>query len=192
MKHFVLAGRTGVGKSSFVNSTFGGQLAKVDPYEACTKLVTYYARGTEYGEVCLIDTPGLADEEDGRNDDAYLTMVQDRISSITLEAFIYVTPLKETRFRAEEENSLRKITTKLGPAIWSSSWLVFTFAASRPERERNETVDRFHREIHSVLSQIAKPNGFLGGFRGFRNVLLVDNVVSNWSPTCRPLASFLV
>lgn len=191
MKHFVLAGRTGVGKSSFVNSAFDGQLAKTDPFEACTKIVEYYANTTEYGEICLIDTPGLADEEEGRNDEVYLTMVQNRIKGITLEAFIYVTPLKETRFRTDDEASLRKITAKLGPAIWSSSWLVFTFAASRPDNERDKAVDEFHREFHTVLSQIARPNGFLGGFKGFRNVLLVDNIVSNWSPKCRPLASFL-
>jgi hypothetical protein len=190
MKHYVLAGRTGVGKSSFINSAFGDHLAKVDPYEACTKVVDYYARNTAYGEVCLIDTPGMA-EDDGRHDVTYLRMVLDRIKSISVEAFIYVTPLKETRFRAEEQEALIKITQHLGPSIWSSSWLVFTFAASVPEEDRSEAVDHHHRHFHSLLSRIAKPNGFLGGFRGFRNLLLVDNKVSRWSPTCRPLASFL-
>lgn len=190
MKHFVLAGRTGVGKSSFVNTAFGGQLAKVDRYEACTKMVDYYARTTEYGDICLIDTPGLA-EGNGEHDVTYLSMVKDRIKDLSIDAFIYVTPLHETRFRSEEQEALARITQVLGPAIWSSSWLVFTFAASVPDGDRTRAVDEHLHHFHSLLARIARPGGFLGGYRGFRNVLLVDNKAPRWNATCRPLAAFL-
>ncbi len=190
MKNFVLAGLTGVGKSSFVNSAFGGQLAATNRYEACTKVVDHYAHTTEYGEVCLIDTPGLA-EDGGVHDETYLGMVRDRLSGVAVEAFVYVTPLKETRFRAEEMDALTQITRHLGRRIWSSSWLVLTFAASLTDAERAEAVGHRHRHIDALLTRIAHAPGFLGGYNGFRNVLLVDNKVAQWSPACAPLASFL-
>jgi hypothetical protein len=190
VKNYLLMGRTGVGKSSFVNSTFDKPVAKVDAYRACTKIVGYYPEATRYGELCLIDTPGLA-EAKGQHDDTYLTIVRDYIQDIAIEALIYVTPLNETRFRGEEQSSLIKITQHLGPAIWSSSWLTLTFAASVDQEDRSGLVDEYLREFDSLLSRIARPNGFLGGFKAFRNVLLVDNKVSDWGPTCRPLAAFL-
>ena len=84
MKYSVfLAGRTGVGSRASSTPRSAASWREWVPYEACTKMVDYYAHSTEYGDVCLIDTPGLA-EDDGRHDATYLTMVRDRIKDISI------------------------------------------------------------------------------------------------------------
>jgi predicted GTPase len=38
MRQFLIVGRTGVGKSSFINSTFGAYIAKTSDFEAAQNL----------------------------------------------------------------------------------------------------------------------------------------------------------
>ncbi|MEW6492750.1 MAG: GTPase [Cyanobacteriota bacterium] len=51
MRKFLLVGRTGVGKSSFVNATFGEYIAETSEFEACTKFVEHHAYNTPLGLV---------------------------------------------------------------------------------------------------------------------------------------------
>jgi hypothetical protein len=181
-------GRTGVGKSSFINSAFGID-TPTDPYEACTKVVEYYSRDTPFGEVRLFDSPGLA-EQDGRHDHVYLDMVKDRMQTVHLEAMIYITPLNETRFREEEQHTIERLTTQLGGRIWNSSWLALTFAASVTPERRDEAANHRSDSIAIFLRDLTSKVGRGPRFDGFRNILLIDNVVPRWSPRCQPLLTF--
>jgi GTPase Era involved in 16S rRNA processing len=189
MKTYLLIGRTGVGKSSFVNATFGVQLAHIDDYEACTTIVEAHSRTTDFGAVCLIDTPGLA-EHDGKFDEKYLGMIKERLAMTAIEALLYLTPLSEPRFRPEEQTALEKLTKSLGGRVWRSSMLILTFAASVAPERVDETAFRRERFVSSFIVELTTAAGGMR-FSGFRQVLLVDNVVPNWNPGCRPLASFL-
>jgi energy-coupling factor transporter ATP-binding protein EcfA2 len=188
MKSYLLVGRTGVGKSSFINSAFGIDVP-TDPYEACTKVVEYYHSNTTYGKVRFFDSPGLA-ELDGCRDQTYLNLAKARITNVDLEAMIYVSPLNETRFREEEQESLRQITCTLGRAIWASSWLVLTFAASVLPDRREDVARHRHDSIMSFVRDLTTGYHDRKRFRGFRQVLLVDNVVPKWSVRSRPLDDF--
>jgi energy-coupling factor transporter ATP-binding protein EcfA2 len=188
LRTYLLTGRTGVGKSSFINSTFGIEIP-TDDYEACTKVVEYYSEKTPFGEVRLIDSPGLA-ERDSRFDQFYLDNVKEKIAGARLEAILYVTPLNESRFRPEEERTLEKITTHLGSIIWQSSWLILTFAASVSDDRRSEAATRRLDSIGLFLSQLTSGPAQGPRFRGFRQVLLVDNVIPRWNPNCRPILTF--
>lgn len=187
MRKFIIVGQTGVGKSSFINATFGVNLAKVSEFEACTKVVTHYAYGTSYGDVCLVDTPGLS-ESTVSLDVAYLRMMRDKTNINDFFATIYVTPLNETRFRSSEKSALKSLTDELGAAIWSKAWLVFTFAASVPPTRREIVWKTRWKHITNYLQELTvdtKP------FIGFQKILLIDNVVPNWTSKGVPIASVL-
>lgn len=175
----MLVGKTGVGKSSFINFTFGEYLAQTSAFEACTKIVKHYAYNTPFGNICLIDTPGLA-EDNTSLDKEYLKLVQSQVDLSQLDAIIYVTRLNETRFRPDEKQTLSLLTSELGPSIWNRSWLVLTFAASVPDKYRQEVTQKRVEHIESFLQKITMKNRLSPPFKSFQVKLRVDNSVSSW------------
>jgi len=190
MRKFMLVGKTGVGKSSFINSTFGKYIARTSEYESCTKIVEHYAYNTPLGSLCLIDTPGLA--EDNRIiDEAYLDLIKKNVDLEQIDALIYVTRLDETRFRADEKQTLRLLTNRLGSSIWARSWLVLTFAASIPEDQRKEATQNRVRHIEAFLQEITSENNLNPQFKRFQFKLRVDNVVRGWTKDGAPILPLL-
>lgn len=184
MRQFLLVGQTGVGKSSFINSAFGIQVAETSDFEACTKVVQHYAYGTSLGDVCLIDTPGLA-EGSATLDRKYLRMI--RRNKHTKNCItLYVSPLNETRFRPSEKNTLLLLTEELGPSIWSRAWLLFTFAASVLPDRRDIACETRLKHISEYIHDIASTS-----FLGFENIFLIDNMVSDWTNCGMPIDSAL-
>ena len=112
MRTFLLLGITGSGKSSFVNSTFGIQLAETNAYQACTKVVKYFSRNTPWGDICLIDTPGMAEGEE-ESDGAYLSLIRKEVNLSEIDSLLYISRLNETRFRAEEKITPSSISSRI-------------------------------------------------------------------------------
>ncbi len=210
MRKYLLVGRTGMGKSSFINTTFGKYIAETAEYEACTKIVEHYAYNS------------LA-EDDSLTDERYLSMVRSKVNLNEIYSLLYITRLDDTRFRPDEKRSLKLLTEKLGSNIWNNAILVLTFAASVPSYKRDETanvrigqiekflkatindnllLNRYNSPLSSILnnkklfstslglSPLALPSIYSRPsllscqtkvFEKFKGYWLVDNIVSNWT-----------
>jgi tRNA U34 5-carboxymethylaminomethyl modifying GTPase MnmE/TrmE len=190
MRNFLLVGRTGVGKSSFVNATFGEYITETSEFEACTKLVEHHAYNTPLGDVCLIDTPGLA-EDDEACDEAYLSLVRTKVDLNQIYATIYVSRLNETRFRPDEKRTLRLLTNRLGVSIWNHSILALTFAASVPGEQCEAAASRRIGQIEDFIDSLKREKDFYSRFLGFKDFWLVDNLVNNWTSEAVPILSVL-
>jgi predicted GTPase len=190
MRKFLLVGRTGVGKSSFINAAFGSYIAETSEYEACTKIVEHYAYKTPLGDVSLIDTPGLA-EDDEACDEAYLSLVRAKVNLAQIYATIYVSRLNETRFRPDEKRTLRLLTNRLGASIWNRSILVLTFAASIPNHQLEIVAEKRSQQIFEFLQNLTKEQDIDKIFQGFEQTWLVDNIVENWTSDGLPILSVL-
>lgn len=179
MFRFLLVGQTGVGKSSFINSTFGLNVAETAEFEACTKYSKQYANNTKFGDICLIDTPGLG-ESNFELDLKYLRHIK---KNNILKEFttIYITPLNETRFRPSEKNTIRLLTQELGSSIWIDAWLVFTFAASVDKEKRDVTCNTRIKHIYEYLYSINEK------FNGFKQIYLIDNINNDWTENGIPI-----
>jgi predicted GTPase len=190
MRKFLLVGRTGVGKSSFINAAFGSYIAETSEYEACTKIVEHYAYKTPLGDVSLIDTPGLA-EDDEACDEAYLSLVRAKVNLAQVYATIYVSKLDETRFRPDEKRTLRLLTNRLGASIWNRSILVLTFAASIPNHQLEIVAEKRSQQIFEFIQNLTKEQDIDKIFQGFEQTWLVDNIVENWTSDGLPILSLL-
>ncbi len=191
MRNFLIVGRTGVGKSSFINSVVGKSIAETSKYEACTKIIRHYDNISHLGDICLIDTPGLA-EDDIECDKQYLDLIINSVDLNTIDTLIYVSRLDETRFRPEEKRTIILLTEKLGAFIWNKTWLVFTFAASVSNENRDIVSDIRRLQIEEFVKAITLKYDLNPPFKGFKLKLRVDNKSNNWSLKSMPITSVLI
>jgi len=186
MRHFLVLGQTGVGKSSLINTAFGAKFAETGDFEPHTAITEFHCQTSTFGEICLIDTPGLGDDVGSDADRKYLCGIRDAIRDIKIDAVLYVTRLTETRLRPYEKRSLELIMKELSNDALVTAWLVFTFAASVPSRRRDDAVNMRTEQICRFLRCL------MPSFIGFSNVIMIDNVSPNWDDECVALDDLLL
>jgi GTPase Era involved in 16S rRNA processing len=182
MRKYLLVGRTGVGKSSFINSVFGEYIAETAEYEACTRVVEHYAYNSPWGNVSLIDTPGLA-EDDLECDNQYLSLIRQKVNLEATFATFYITRLDDTRFRPDEKRTLKRLTQYLGKRIWNRTILILTFSASVPSSRRDQATKQRGEDILNYLRMLTGDD-----FKEFEACWLIDNIVEEWTDDGLPMS----
>jgi GTPase SAR1 family protein len=153
---FVLAGRTGVGKSSTVNKLLGREVAKVGKFEATTMSVEPYEHKINGINITIIDTPGLCDDlEETGNDQQYLNLMKSKVNQMV--SMWFVSRLDETRVSSDEKRGIKLLSKAFGNKAWSCSVIVFTFAnsvsASEYQEVLNKRTELIRREIAKYVGE---------------------------------------
>jgi hypothetical protein len=151
---FLLIGRTGVGKSSTVNTLMGQEVAQVGEWEPTTFSVQTFEAEVFGIRFEVIDTPGLCDdlEEEG-NDGHYLGLVQEKVREI--DCMWLVSKLNETRVTGDEKRGIKLISEAFGQGIWEHSIIVFTFACSVSPEKYSEALSKRTDLIRKEIAKYA-------------------------------------
>ena len=167
---FLVCGKTGVGKSSLINSLLGREVCKVvDPgfeggsLEPCTLKVEEFHLDINGIAVTVFDSPGLQDGTD--NEEKYLLEMYDKCKDVDL--VIYCVDMTISRYAITEIRSAELLTQKFGPNFWKRCVFVMTKAncVRAPSRERGAGAERdYHQRLYTNLS------------RKFRNHLIEQGV----------------
>jgi len=130
----LLVGRTGVGKSSTLNTISGREVAETG--DALPTTAFCYSYDAEINGVPsrIVDTPGLAD---GMNmDSTYIDWIRSEVGKSGVDCMLFVTMLHETRVRTDEIQAIELVTNAFGAQVWRRSLILMTFADYFPDSTR--------------------------------------------------------
>lgn len=151
----LLMGRTGVGKSSTVNTLLGTQVAPVGRFEPTTIDVTAYHSEIHEVPCIVVDTPGLCDDlpEKGK-DQTYLALIREKIENV--DSLLFITRIDDTRVTSDEMRGISLISKALTHNVWNTAVIVFTFS----DKLSHEAFDEFYSERSRLIrNEIAKHTG---------------------------------
>jgi small GTP-binding protein len=152
---FLLVGRTGVGKSSIVNSLMGKTIAVVGDYEPCTMDITKYENELNGINFTIIDTPGLCDDlEEVGNDYEYLERMRSDISQV--DSMWFVSRLDETRVTNDEKRGIKLISEAFHSKNWEQAVIIFTFAGAKNASDYPIALEK---RTELIRKEIAKYTG---------------------------------
>jgi predicted GTPase len=151
---FLLMGRTGVGKSSTINTLMAQDIAPVGDDEPTTFTVESFDAEAYDIPFRVIDTPGLCDDlpEKG-NDQKYISIIQDNIEQ--LDCLWFVTNLGATRVGSDEKRAIKLIHQAFGSKIWDHAIIVFTFADLVKPDKFAEKLSKRTQLIRQEIAQYA-------------------------------------
>lgn len=149
-RNVLLTGRTGSGKSSLLNRLAGVQAAKVGAFEPTTKVIKEYKLSLHNINFRIFDTPGLG-SVDEVEEEQFVKSINHILEYV--DCMLYVTPLYESRVRADEVRAIRLLTETLGQQIWAKSILAFSFADKvHPDYYQDNLIQRT-RVVKSAIER---------------------------------------
>ncbi len=100
--NYLVFGRTGCGKSSFINSLAQADLAPIDNFKVCTKELTKYNFEGPLGNYQITDIPGFCEDENQETDKNYLNMAEKWLKKDENNHILFFCKFFDTRIRTED------------------------------------------------------------------------------------------
>ncbi|ERN41593.1 putative GTPase [Rubidibacter lacunae KORDI 51-2] len=148
---FLMTGRTGVGKSSTINSLMGEEVSPRGRYKRTTTNVLCHEGIIDEVPYTIYDSPGLADTDKSKQTDySYLRQIQRVVKKI--DCMLFVTKLNDTRPEQGDLKTIRRITKYFGADIWKHAVIVLTFADKVHPKLFQETYNNRSNLIRAAIN----------------------------------------
>ena len=168
----LITGKSGVGKSSLVNTLVGKQVAeeRCDNVHFTVEKVIPYDVYVEYFEdvkVRVWDSPGLMDDDDDAEggagkDEEYLAKMESEITE-DLDVVVLCLKMDDKRFHRDDKDTFKILTETFGKELWKNVVIALTFAnkvedpaADNKEAYFEHDLANWREVIHSFLSNTLK------------------------------------
>ncbi len=127
--NILIVGKSGVGKSSIINSLLGRDAAKVGHFKPTTFEVNLYESKINKVQLRIYDTPGLCDKlEEKGNDLEYIKRIKDKILGEQIDCVLFAAELHGSRLELGDQKAIKIISNSFGGEIWKHAVLIFTKA----------------------------------------------------------------
>ena len=152
----LVVGKTGSGKSTLINGLFGSDKAEVGhTLESETKNVQFFqevydseSKNGEKFKVTICDSPGFRDSS--LSDEEYIKMLK-LTTCNDPDLVLYVVSMRETRWTADQVETITYVNKALGKEIWNNTLLVLTFANEIDDiKKKREFLYKFVQTLNSI------------------------------------------
>ena len=155
---FILTGKTGAGKSTFINVLLGKETAKVERslIKVTPEPQVYYHRLKNGKCISLVDTPGLSDTDINEEDidKKHLKNIEETISKekIHIKGMLFLVNFQEERFDGSEQEALLNYN-KIFPLkkFWEHLVVIFTHWFPDPNGDSLEEMIESRNESNGKL-----------------------------------------
>lgn len=154
--NYLIVGKTGVGKTSLINSVAGIEIAEegneldIGTFDVESFKVTHESTGTT---LQFWDTPGLFDMT--KKSDLYMDKICDKYGECDL--VLYCSDMTDTRITQQDKRTIHAFTQSLGAAFWQRSCFILTFGnCVEDPRSRKTTAEYFADTIKRLRAAYGK------------------------------------
>lgn len=153
-------GKTGVGKSSLINSLFERQLARECEYETCTHRTQKYSKVIDKVKINLWDMPGLYDATK-KNDDTLRQLKKIK----KVDVILVCINIAERRIRSDDIGAIKKLINSFEKSLLDHVILVFTFANTIDNKNKLNDL-YFNKKAHIIkqIPALTKTPFVMGGY----------------------------
>lgn len=200
MRHYLLVGEDGVGKTSFMNALAGQELlAEWDFYkDEVEPVVETRTCVTPAGALTLSIARGADPDSYPERTQANLAeKLYDQFDDSSLSGILFFIPLTSNRFYPNSGvgptyyvRTLALLTRRFPRLLEGSLWLVHTFSAQRVATERDRVANFFANCVSQyVAARLGRDSDSARSCHPCK-VLLVDNRTADWDEHCLPCWRF--
>ena len=146
----LVVGKTGVGKSSFINSIAGCEIAEEgDELDIGTFHIEKFevTHETSRTTIRFWDTPGLFDMT--KRSESYMERIREKYDECDLA--MYCSDMTDTRVTEQDKRTIHEFTKSLGAAFWHRTCFVFTFANNVENPRSRVTTAEYFTEVQQRL-----------------------------------------
>lgn len=160
----MVAGRSGVGKSSFTTKFLelnDGECTAGDGADPTTKYVTLHERKKRNVPVQIIDSPGLGNIDDDTTSKKQLKKDLSQVTNKKADILFYCVSMHDSyRVDATDVAIIKVLTAAFGEEIWRHTILLLTFA-----NERKDSPERYDHLVKSYATQFEKALNYANIFK---------------------------
>lgn len=195
--NYLLIGRSGVGKSSLINTVAQSNIVNTDNAYACTQRISSHSFETPAGNYVFYDSPGFCEDDNPETDKAYYCALRRHISAKLNEGIeitlLLVVKSGSKRIRSEDFEVVkylgRLVTKYQMPVAFVATWADFGSGGDVVRNHLDQLRLQYLSMLDATVLKATHKRLCAGGFDG---AYIVDNNSGAWMSSFKSLMDWRI